>query len=76
MGQNSTLLYYFVVKILMIFKKMPNNNSTAYKIGRVVGRILIITAGLLVGKRLGRRPIDQFPKKKIKIKRIIYGFYD
>ena len=62
MGQNS-IIYYFVAKISIIFKKMPSKNSTAYKIGRVIGRVLMITAGLLVGKRWGRRPIDQFPKK-------------
>ena len=43
---------------------MVNRNSKAYRFGRVIGQVLIITAGLLVGKRWGRRPIDQFPKKK------------
>lgn len=42
---------------------MVNRNSKAYRLGRAVGRIILIAAGYLAGKRWGRRPIDQFPPK-------------
>lgn len=42
---------------------MVNKNSTAYKIGRVIGRLGLVLAGYICGKRWGRRPIDDFPKK-------------
>lgn len=42
---------------------MVNKNSTAYKVGRVIGRFGLIIIGYLFGKRWGRRPIDDFPKK-------------
>lgn len=43
---------------------MVDHNSKAYRLGRTVGRIILIAAGYLAGKRWGRRPIDQFPPKK------------
>ena len=42
---------------------MVNKNSTAYRIGRVVGRVGLIVVGFLFGKRWGRRLIDSFPEK-------------
>jgi hypothetical protein len=42
---------------------MVNKNSTAYKIGRVIGRLGLVLAGYICGKRWGCRPLDDFPKK-------------
>lgn len=43
---------------------MLNRNSKAYRLDRAVSRIIFLDAGYLLGKRWGRRPIDQFPPKK------------
>ena len=40
-----------------------NKNSPAYKMGRVMERLGLVLAGYICGKRWGRRPIDEFPKK-------------
>lgn len=32
---------------------MVNSDSTAYKAGRVVGRLIILGLGYVIGKRLG-----------------------
>jgi hypothetical protein len=44
---------------------MVNRDSPAYRIGRLVGRFVLIGLGYILGKRWGRRPIDKgFPEKK------------
>jgi len=42
---------------------MVNRNSKAYRTGRLIGRLGLIVLGYLLGKRWGRRPLDEFPKK-------------
>ena len=56
----------FYCSISQIYKggQMVNRNSKAYRLGRAVGRIILIAVGYVAGKRWGRRPIDQFPPKK------------
>lgn len=44
---------------------MVNRDSRAYTAGRFVGRIILIKLGYVLGKPLGRRPIEKgFPQKK------------
>lgn len=44
---------------------MVNRDSLAYKAGRLVGRVILISLGYIVGKRWGKKPIDKsFPEKK------------
>ena len=40
-----------------------NRNSKAYRAGRFVGKLVLIVAGYVCGKRWGRRPINDFPEK-------------
>jgi len=43
---------------------MVNRNSSAYRIGRFTGRLILIGLGYLFGKQWSQRPIDKgFPKK-------------
>jgi len=43
---------------------MVNKDSIAYRAGRLVGRVVLISIGYVLGKRWGRKPIDKsFPKK-------------
>ena len=42
---------------------MVNKNSTAYKVGRIIGKVGLVLAGYICGKRWGRRPIDDFQRK-------------
>lgn len=44
---------------------MINRDSPAYKAGRVVGKLILISFGYVLGKRWGKKPIDKsFPEKK------------
>ena len=43
---------------------MINRNSKAYRFGKFVGRIALIGVGYLLGKRWGRRPLDNFPERR------------
>lgn len=44
---------------------MVNRDSPAYKAGRFVGKLFLIGLGYVLGKRWGRRPIDQgFPENE------------
>jgi hypothetical protein len=42
---------------------MVDRNSGSYKVGKFVGRVGLIFLGYLLGKRWGRRPINDFPQK-------------
>ena len=42
---------------------MINRNSKAYRFGKMVGRLALISLGYLIGKRWGRRPIDDFRER-------------
>jgi hypothetical protein len=42
---------------------MVNRDSTAYRLGRLIGRLGLISVGFLLGKNWGRRPFNDFPKK-------------
>lgn len=44
---------------------MVNRQSKSYKVGRLVGKVILIGLGYIVGKSWGRKPIDKsFPEKK------------
>lgn len=44
---------------------MINRESTAYRIGRFCGKLVLIGLGYLIGKRWTQRPINKgFPEKK------------
>ena len=42
---------------------MVNRDSKAYRFGKFCGRVVLIGIGYLIGKRWGRRPIDDFRPK-------------
>lgn len=42
---------------------MVNKDSYGYRIGRLIGKAILLTVGYLVGKRWGRKPMDKsFPE--------------
>lgn len=42
---------------------MVNRNSKAYSFGKFLGRCALVGIGFVLGKRWGRRPIDDFPQR-------------
>ena len=43
---------------------MINRDGMGYRLGRLAGRISLIVIAYVFGKKVGRKPIDKFPKKK------------
>ena len=43
---------------------MINRNSFPYRAGKFCGRVALLVVGYLIGRKIGQKPIDKFPKKK------------